>query len=233
MKTIIIALLTIIYTFFTWPLRIINRKKSREEREAANYKLLRLLIRMVISTTGMKISIEGKENIKKDTNYLIIGNHKSDIDSLILIWLFEEPLIFIGKEELKKTPFISTWFKEIGCLFIERYNIRQSAKVILEGVEILKGGKSIVIFPEGKRIMEDRLGEFKNGSFKLAIKSKAAVLPVAIVDSYKAFEESKRIKSANIKINVGEKIDYKELGYTKTSELCEHTKLAIEKLYRK
>ena len=56
---------------------------------------------------------------------------------------------------------------------------------------------------------------------------------VAIVDSYKAFEESKRIKSANIKINVGEKIDYKELGYTKTSELCEHTKLAIEKLYRK
>lgn len=188
---------------------------------------------MVISITGMKISIEGKENIKKDTNYLIIGNHKSDLDSLILIWLFEEPLIFIGKEELKKTPFISTWFKEIGCLFIERDNIRQSAKVILEGVEILKGGKSIVIFPEGKRIMEDRLGEFKNGSFKLAIKSKAAVLPVAIVDSYKAFEESKRIKSANIKINVGEKIDYKELGYTKTSELCEHTKLAIEKLYRK
>lgn len=233
MKTIIIALLTIIYTFFTWPLRIINRKKSREEREAANYKLLRLLIRMVISITGMKISIEGKENIKKDTNYLIIGNHKSDLDSLILIWLFEEPLIFIGKEELKKTPFISTWFKEIGSLFIERDNIRQSAKVILEGVEILKGGKSIVIFPEGKRIMEDRLGEFKNGSFKLAIKSKAAVLPVAIVDSYKAFEESKRIKSANIKINVGEKIDYKELGYTKTSELCEHTKLAIEKLYRK
>ena len=233
MKTIIIALLTIIYTFFTWPLRIINRKKSREEREAANYKLLRLLIRMVISITGMKISIEGKENIKKDTNYLIIGNHKSDLDSLILIWLFEEPLIFIGKEELKKTPFISTWFKEIGCLFIERDNIRQSAKVILEGVEILKGGKSIVIFPEGKRIMEDRLGEFKNGSFKLAIKSKVAVLPVAIVDSYKAFEESKRIKSANIKINVGEKIDYKELGYTKTSELCEHTKLAIEKLYRK
>lgn len=233
MKTIIIALLTIIYTFFTWPLRIINRKKSREEREAANYKLLRLLIRMVISITGMKISIEGKENIKKDTNYLIIGNHKSDLDSLILIWLFEEPLIFIGKEELKKTPFISTWFKEIGCLFIERDNIRQSAKVILEGVEILKGGKSIVIFPEGKRIMEDRLGEFKNGSFKLAIKSKAAVLPVAIVDSYKAFEESIRIKSANIKINVGEKIDYKELGYTKTSELCEHTKLAIEKLYRK
>lgn len=233
MKTIIIALLTIIYTFFTWPLRIINRKKSREEREAANYKLLRLLIRMVISITGMKISIEGKENIKKDTNYLIIGNHKSDLDSLILIWLFEEPLIFIGKEELKKTPFISTWFKEIGSLFIERDNIRQSAKVILEGVEILKGGKSIVIFPEGKRIMEDRLGEFKNGSFKLAIKSKAAVLPVAIVDSYKEFEESKRIKSANIKINVGEKIDYKELGYTKTSELCEHTKLAIEKLYRK
>lgn len=232
MKTIIIALLTIIYTFFTWPLRIINRKKSREEREAANYKLLRLLIRMVISITGMKISIEGKENIKKDTNYLIIGNHKSDLDSLILIWLFEEPLIFIGKEELKKTPFISTWFKEIGSLFIERDNIRQSAKVILEGVEILKGGKSIVIFPEGKRIMEDRLGEFKNGSFKLAIKSKAAVLPVAIVDSYKAFEESKRIKSANIKINVGEKIDYKELGYTKTSELCEHTKLVLEKLYR-
>ena len=199
MRIIAIAVVTAIYTFFTWPLRMINKRKPREEREDANYRLLRVLVKIVIPITGIKISVRGKENVDKNESCLIIANHKSDLDSLILIWLFEKPLIFIGKEELKKTPLISTWFKEIGCLFIERENIRQSAKVILEGSEILKAGKSIVIFPEGKRIMEDRLGEFKDGSFKLAIKSDRPVLPVAIIDSYKAFEEYKKLKSVTVK----------------------------------
>lgn len=231
MRTILVVVLTVIYTLLTWPLRMLNRRKTKKEREAANYKLLRILVKMVIALSGAEIDVNGVKNIDSNESYLIIGNHKSDFDSVILIWLFEKPFIFIGKEELKKTPFISTWFKEIGCLFMERDNIRQSAKVIKEGAEIIKSGKSIVIFPEGKRIMEDKLGDFKNGSFKLAIKSGKKVLPVAIKDSFKLFEESKRIKAAKVKVNVGESIDWKELNYEKTNEICEHTVLVLNKLY--
>ncbi|MBE6049879.1 MAG: 1-acyl-sn-glycerol-3-phosphate acyltransferase [Clostridium sp.] len=230
MRTICISILVVFYTFFTWPLRIHNRSKAKEEREAANYKLLRRLIKWVTYIGKMDINVTGMENINSNNSYLIIGNHKSDIDSLLLIWLFEKPIIFIGKEEVKKVPFISTWFKEIGCLFMDRDDIRQSAKVILEGVQVLKGGKSLVIFPEGKRIFEDGLGMFKPGSFKLAMKSDRNVLPIAIDGAYKVFEEHKTIKPGKIKINIGKEICWKDMGLKNTNEICEHTKLTIEQL---
>lgn len=230
MKEFIIVIVTVFYTFITLPLRILNKRKSRKEREASNYRLLRNLIRVILFIAGIEILVDGKENIDIDRNYLIIGNHKSDLDSLILISLLKKPIIFIGKKEIKNTPFISTWFKEIGCLYMERDNIRQSAQVIFEGSEILKSGKSVVIFPEGKRIIGDSLGEFKNGSFKLAIKSNKNVLPVAIIDSQKALEEPKRLKGIEIKVRIGKEIDWKELEYKKTKDICEHTKLVIEKL---
>ena len=232
MRTILIGILLLFYTILTWPLRLYNRTKNKEEREAANYKLLRRLVKMAVKVAGMDIKLSGKENIDNEKSYLIIANHKSDLDSLMLIWLFEKPFIFIGKDELKKTPIVNIWFKEIGCLFMDRDNIRQSAKIILEASEVLKGGKSVVIFPEGKRIMEDRLGEFKNGSFKLAIKSGKNILPIALVNSYKAFEESKRIKPTHVKINVGEEIEWKKLNYKNTSEICEHTTSVINMFYK-
>lgn len=231
MREIAIVILTVIYTLITWPIRKVNSLKEKEEKEKANYKLLRKLIKMVIRISGIKINITGKENIK-DKNYLIIGNHKSNLDSLILIWIFEKPLIFIGKDELRKMPFINSWFEEIGCLFIERDNIRQSAKVIIEGSNILKNTKSVTIFPEGRRVMEDGLGEFKAGSFKMAIKSENNILPIAISNSCDALEKSKYIKPIDIKVNIGKEIDWKSMNYKNTNEICEYTVSVIEKLYK-
>ena len=58
--------------------------------------MLRRLIKIVMPVTGVKLDIRGIRNIKKGQGQLIIANHKSNLDSLILIWIFEEPLIFIG-----------------------------------------------------------------------------------------------------------------------------------------
>lgn len=230
MKEILITIITAIYTLITWPERILNRRKSKDERQSANYRLLRRLIKIVMPVTGVKLDIRGIRNIKKGQGQLIIANHKSNLDSLILIWIFEEPLIFIGKEEIKKIPFLSTWFKEIGCLFIERNNLRQSVKVIAEGSEVLKSGKSVVIFPEGRRVLGQELGAFKNGSFKLAVKSKKNILPIAIVDSYKAFEEKNRVKGVQISVSIGEEINWQEEGLKKTKKICEKTEGIINKL---
>lgn len=232
MRTLLVGVLILFYTILTWPLRLYNRTKDKKDREEANYKLLRRLVKMMIKIIGMDIDLSGKENIDTEKSYLIVANHKSDLDTLMLIWLFEKPFIFIGKEELRKTPVVNVWFKEIGCLFMDRSNIRKSAKVIVEASEVLKSGKSVMIFPEGKRVMDKELGEFKNGSFKLAIKSGRNVLPIALVDSHKAFEEAKRLKPAHLKIRVGEEIEWKTLNYKNTSEICQHTKSVISNLYK-
>lgn len=92
-RELIIAIIVIIYTFITLPIRLINMMKPKEEREKSNYKLLRKLICIIMPITGVKIEVKGRKNLYKYDNHLIIVNHKSDLDSLILIWLFERPII--------------------------------------------------------------------------------------------------------------------------------------------
>lgn len=80
--------------------------------------------------------------------------------------------------------------------------------------------------------MEDGLGEFKAGSFKMAIKSGNNILSIAISNSCDALEKSKYIKPIDIKVNIGEEIDWKAMNYKNTNEICEYTVSVIEKLYK-
>ena len=86
-----------------------------------------------------------------DEPVVYIGNHRSNFDSLIMIAIMEKPLIFIGKSEIKKFPFIGKWFRDIGCLFLERDDIKKSIEVINQGIQRIENGYSVVIFPEGRR----------------------------------------------------------------------------------
>ena len=79
---------------------------------------------------------------------------------------------------MEKIPFLSSWMKRIHCIFLDRKDIKQSAKTILEGIRILKSGHSMVVFPEGTRSKGEQMGEFKAGSFKLATKSKFLLFPL-------------------------------------------------------
>lgn len=232
MRTIVIAIYLAVYTLITYPLRIIYKLRniSKEEKENLNYTLLRKLVHGFFKISGAKIQVTGYENIKEDSAYLYMANHKSNIDSLLFIWLLKKPVIFIGKKELKKVPLVSGWFKDIGCLFLDRENVRQAVNTINEGITNLKNGRSVIIFPEGKRIIDNTLGEFKDGSFKLAIKSKVKIVPIAFIDTHKVLEEKKSIKPENIYINIGEDIDWEKIGITKTRELCNYTKERIQHL---
>jgi 1-acyl-sn-glycerol-3-phosphate acyltransferase len=141
------------------------------------------------------------ENIPADKTVLFVSNHQSDLDILVFLALAPMPIGFVAKVEMLKVPVLRKWMKYIGCVFLDRDDIRQTAKVILEGIEILKRGHSLVVFPEGTR---SRTGEplpFKPGSLKLATKSKACIVPVTISGSYKIMEgNGYRIKPADIDI---------------------------------
>lgn len=224
-------IITVLYSIITYPLRIINKFKEEEQKESANYRLLRPLIRTVLFILRVKVIVRGKENIDDKKNYSIICNHKSNLDSVLLIHLLKKPIIFIGKKEINKVPILSKWFTDIGCLFMDRSDIRQSATIISKGINILKRGKSVVIFPEGKRIHEDRIGQFMHGSFKLASKSGVDILPIAIIGAHTALSKNLLFTSGKIKINVGKPIDWKRRNLLKTSELSDYTNEAVRDLY--
>jgi len=156
--------------------------------------------------TGNRVKSYGEEQVPKGP-VLFVVNHQSNFDIPTCMAYLPHFAPFIAKVELEKIPFLSWWMKQMGCLFMDRSNMRQSLNIILEGIEILKQGQSLVIFPEGTRARDGVMMDFKPGSLKLATKANVPIVPVTIKNTYKVFEEHNRIKKADVSIIFHEAID--------------------------
>lgn len=130
--------------------------------------------------SGADLNIKGLNNIPKDGAVLFVGNHKSYIDIPLMIKYVNSPLAFIAKDNLKKVPILNLIMMVLGCLFLDRENVRQALVVIKAGIKKLEHGESLLIFPEGTRSKTDDLLPFKQGSLKLAEKSHVPIVPFAL-----------------------------------------------------
>ena len=151
------------------------------------------------------------ENIPKEP-CVFIGNHSSILDIPILLYTVNRKIGFIAKKEILKTPIIGYWLKKSKCVPLDRENPRTAIEAINEAVQNLKEGSSMVIFPEGTRNKEGKVGEFKKGSLKLATKAKVKIVPVSIDRASRAFEDTREFKPTKIKVVFGEAIDTKNLS---------------------
>lgn len=188
----------------------LEKKGKEEERMAFVKKCTEAWAGGLLKIGGIKVNVHGIENIPPDTNVLFIGNHQGNFDIPIYIKHINVLKGFISKIEVEKIPGVSSWMKQIKCIFMDRSNLRKSGEAIIKGVKNLKDGYSLVIFPEGTRSRGDKLGEFKAGSFKLATKSKKPIVPVTMNGSYKAMEISKpswTIKPCTVDVYIHPAID--------------------------
>ena len=146
--------------------------------------------RGILKVTGVSLSVEGLENIPKDTPCVFVGNHRSYYDIPILLTALDAPHGILAKEELEKIPLLNRWMKLLGCVFVKRDDIRASVKALNDATAIVESGRSFVIFPEGTRYKgeEGGAGEFKAGAFRIAIKTGVPVVPVAISGARGLFE---------------------------------------------
>lgn len=236
MREVVCALYIVFYTWITAPARYINTRhtdpKAIKEGRAKNYKLTQIMCRRLLKLAGAKLHVSGQEKLPSKETGVYMGTHKSYFDIVIMIALIDEPLIFIGKEEVNKMPFIRTWFRTIGGIAIERDDIRQSFQVILEAIKQLKNGYSVAIFPEGTRAVGEEMGEFKAGSFKLATKANVPIIPMAMQNTFKLLEEKRRVKPADIYVNIGEPIDVPNLTKDKQKTIAKDTESYVRELLK-
>lgn len=202
--------------------RHLERKNRTEERIILLHKLTHWWASFVLKLSGCKIDVEGLENIPKDRAALFVSNHQSNFDIPLLMSIIDVPKGFIAKKELESLPLLSKWMKYIQCVFMDRDNLRQSAESIVKGINILKSGYSMVIFPEGTRSKGGDHADFKAGSFKLATKSKALIVPVTIDGTYKVLENNNnKIKASNLKVIIHKPIDPTTLSKDELNNLHE------------
>ena len=139
--------------------------------------------------SGANIVVHNQEKIPKDSPVLFMSNHQGNFDIAIFMASIEKNTGFVAKIEMEKAIIVRGWMKYIHCIFMDRSDIKQSLRIILQGIEVLKQGHSLVVFPEGTRSQCDEMRQFKHGSFKLATKSKVPIVPVTLDGSYKLMEQ--------------------------------------------
>lgn len=234
MRELVCVLYIIFYTLFTAPKRLKYRRevdeKGIEEGRKKIYKMAQTLSKGILKIIGADVQVKNKENLPKSGPAVYMGTHKSYLDIVTMISLIDDPMIFIGKDEVRKIPFINTWFKDIGGIYMDRDDIRQSFKVIIQGIEELKKGYSVAIFPEGTRSISREISEFKAGSFKLATKANVPIVPIAMQDTFKLLEEKKRIQPSKVYVNIGKVIDVPNLTKEQKQTISKDTQLYVKQL---
>jgi 1-acyl-sn-glycerol-3-phosphate acyltransferase len=161
---------------------------QKEEMDLLIYQTETSWGRSLVKLTGSTIEVKGRENLPENGHFVLVSNHQGNFDIPILLGYLERPMGFISKIEVKKLPIIRDWMVYMNCVFLDRKDRRQAIKAINEGAENIKKGTSIVVFPEGTRSKGMKMNPFKSGSFKLAQKASATIVPVAIKGSYKILE---------------------------------------------
>ncbi|WP_061313730.1 lysophospholipid acyltransferase family protein [Clostridium botulinum] len=213
-------------------IKSLEKKGNLKEKTEFIHKVTSKWARFVMKACGARVNVIGLDNIPKGETILFISNHQSNFDIPLLMSSIDVPKGFIAKKELEALPFISTWMKYINCVFMDRKNLRKSAEAIVQGINILKTGYSMVIFPEGTRSKGKEIGDFKAGSFKLALKSKCVIVPLTINGTYKLLEQTNRIKPANVELVVHAPIYTKDLTKEEQDELPNKVRSIVCSKYR-
>lgn len=199
------------------------------EHDQLTYQTAKKWAHSLVKLAGVSVVTKGEENIPSEGPVLFVSNHQGNFDIPLLIGYIDKPKAFIAKIELLKLPLIRTWMTHLKCVFMDRSDIRQSLKVINQAADHLKEGYSMVIFPEGTRSKGDKLGEFKPGSLKLALKAGVPIVPIVIRGSYKIMEQNGFIiKPTHVEITIFEAIPTTGLTKEQVSELPERVRKTIE-----
>lgn len=185
----------------------------------------------LLKLAGCEVTVEGIENVPKDRAVLFVSNHQSNFDIPLMLTQVPGKKGFIAKIETLKLPFVRDWMRYMNCVFMDRSDIRKQVKSITEGVQILKSGHSMVLFPEGTRSPDGSLLEFKPGGMKLATKSGAPIVPVAIDGSMNLMKKGTlKITPAHVTIKIAPCIEMTDEMNRETVKLNDHVKAIIESM---
>lgn len=177
-----------------------------------------------------RVTIEshGLENIPVDNGFIFFPNHQGLYDMLAFMESCPTPFSFVIKKEASKLILLKQVVSATDSIAIDREDLRQSMQVIQSVTEEVKKGRNFLIFAEGTRSKEgNKPREFKGGSFKSAVRAQCPIVPCALIDSFKPFDENS-IKPVTVKIIYLPPLYYDEYKGMNTTEIAAEVKIRIE-----
>lgn len=237
-RFLLVAIFLILFLVGSIPLLIIEwiiGHFNKDLKDRSSLAIVQWAFNVIIFLTGVDITVLGDENVPKDEAVLYVANHRSYFDIVLTYARVPRLTGYISKIEVERVPLLRNWMRNLHCLFLDRQDIKQGLKTILTGIEKLKSGISICIFPEGTRNKEkDTFLPFHGGSFKLAEKSGCPIIPIALNNVADIFEDhSPKIKKTKVVIEYGKPIYPNQLDKETKKNLAGYVSDQIKDMYFK
>jgi len=177
------SIITLIVFYLYIELTYLLFAKKGPQNSKVKHFFAKQIMTVPLFFTNTRTKIIGKENLPENPGFSIYVNHTSMMDIPVLMYKLDKyPVAFLSKEKILNVFAIGKWTPPLGCVMIDRENARKGAESIIKVIKNVKSGSTMVVFPEGTRSAEiGKLIEFKPGSFKVALKSKAPLVPITIV----------------------------------------------------
>lgn len=136
---------------------------------------------LILRTTGVRTHVSGLEWLDLKQSYVIASNHQSIYDIPILFASLPLQLRIVAKASLGRFPFLGWHLRRTGHLLVDRRN--PGASIVAKMRRLVREAHSLIVFPEGTRSIDGRVGRFKKGTFLVAIDAQLPVVPVSVSGS--------------------------------------------------
>ena len=150
---------------------------NQSRREAFNV-MSSLWGDLATSVSGVDLRVEGEEYLWSHRPAVILFNHQSGLELVLLLKLLRRDFTGLAKKEIRRNPVFGPLFRAAGVVFVDRSNTEKAVAALGPAVEALRHGRSLIIAPEGTRSKTPTLGRFKKGAFRLAMDAGVPIVPV-------------------------------------------------------
>ncbi len=183
---------------------------------------------LICGLTGVRVAVESRTALDASRPCVYMANHLSTIDIWALFMVLP-PFRFIAKKQLAAIPLFG-WAMWAGrFIFIDRHNPAAARRSIEDARERIRGGCSVLLFPEGTRTRDGKLQAFKKGGFHLAMDAGVPIVPVAIRGTYELMpRKSLVVRPGRVRVIIGEPIP--TVGVTDRAALVDQVRGAIERM---
>ena len=182
----------------------------------------------VTGFAGVHISVDNRSNLESHQPYVFMANHASTIDIWALFLAIPRRVRMIAKKQLARIPLFG-WVMWAGrFIFIDRQNAAAARRSIDDAGRRIRGGDSVLIFPEGTRTRDGQLGAFKKGGFHLAMEAGVPIVPIALRGTRALMPRgSLRVKSGEVSVIIGKPIPTSGLTVEDRPALIQRVRDAI------
>jgi 1-acyl-sn-glycerol-3-phosphate acyltransferase len=214
-KTVFVVIWVVSATFVVGIIAIVTSLFARSKDPV--HKIAALWAKSILFASRIKVTVNGLSNIDPSRSYIYMCNHQSNFDIPVLLGCLPVQFRWLAKAELFKIPIFGRGMRSAGYISIDRFNRESAFQSISEAAQKIRGGVSVMIFPEGTRSKDGKIRPFKKGGFVLAVDAGVPIIPIILHGTRSIMPKGQlRVYPGNVLIDIKKPVETS--GYTRNNK---------------